>query len=489
MLIDAIKQHGKKQIEVKQKIRITDKTKKLKYRVDTFFIFPGALQITENNFKKEEFKHNLKCYLSLSEQSPSLSGLRNELSELRLSPGQEEESDDFYRRFCLKYKTALQESSRSLMENQELSVEETEAFLQTVNKLLEEFRKIKSSQENSDHLVQLLDKLDEYLTVVTAFCLRDLSEVCIGEPRNKILSFWQEVEKYRASRFPVESIEGESKESAFLMRWSFLKKFVQSSLFLDIRYKQGAPLLTHSIYGSAAALSMLFATVVAFFYQDKYGSLSRNLFFALVIAYIFKDRFKEIVRDWLSNVIFRRWIPDRRLFIFLGKKKVGCAKENFDFVSLNELPISNKDILQEDARLLSDCFRQSKLTPYACDSIFRYSREITLSASEFPDEACLIDIIRFNISEFLHNLGATSEGLPFFCDNGKSPKGEKLYNIYLFRSFCVGEKSDSEVIRVTVNAKAVRRISIVKSFENGISVLENRGGFFSLFPLAFRKFP
>lgn len=362
MLIDAIKQHGKKQIEVKQKIRITDKTKKLKYRVDTFFIFPGALQITENNFKKEEFKHNLKCYLSLSEQSPSLSGLRNELSELRLSPGQEEESDDFYRRFCLKYKTALQESSRSLMENQELSVEETEAFLQTVNKLLEEFRKIKSSQENSDHLVQLLDKLDEYLTVVTAFCLRDLSEVCIGEPRNKILSFWQEVEKYRASRFPVESIEGESKESAFLMRWSFLKKFVQSSLFLDIRYKQGTPLLTHSIYGSAAALSMLFATVVAFFYQDRYGSLSRNLFFALVIAYIFKDRFKEIVRDWLSNVIFRRWIPDRRLFIFLGKKKVGCAKENFDFVSLNELPISNKDILQEDARLLSDCFRQSKLT-------------------------------------------------------------------------------------------------------------------------------
>lgn len=475
MLIDAIKQHGKKQIEVKQKIRITDKTKKLKYRVDTFFIFPGALQITENNFKKEEFKHNLKCYLSLSEQSPSLSGLRNELSELRISPGQEEESDDFYRRFCLKYKTALQESSRSLMENQELSVEETEAFLQTVNKLLEEFRKINSSQENSDHLVQLLDKLDEYLTVVTAFCLRDLSEVCIGEPRNKILSFWQEVEKYRASRFPVESIEGESKESAFLMRWSFLKKFVQSSLFLDIRYKQGAPLLTHSIYGSAAALSMLFATVVAFFYQDRYGSLSRNLFFALVIAYIFKDRFKEIVRDWLSNVIFRRWIPDRRLFIFLGKKKVGCAKENFDFVSL--LPISNKDILQEDARLLSDCFRQSKLTPYACDSIFRYSREITLSASEFPDEACLIDIIRFNISEFLHNLGATSEGLPFFCDNGKSPKGEKLYNIYLFRSFCVGEKSDSEVIRVTVNAKAVRRISIVKSFENGISVLENRGKF------------
>jgi len=89
----------------------------------------------------------------------------------------------------------------------------------------------------------------------------------------------------------------------------------------------------------------------------------------------------------------------------------------------------------------------------------------------------VIDIIRFNVSEFLHNLGATSEELPFFCENGKSPKGEKLYNIYLFRSFCIGEKSDSEVIKVTVNAKAVRRITIVKSFENGMSVLENRGKF------------
>ena len=96
------------------------------------------------------------------------------------------------------------------MEKQELSAEETETFLQNVHKLLDEFRNIKFSQENSEREVRLLDKLDEYLTVVTAFCLRDLNEVCICEPRNKILSFWQEVEKYRESRFPVESIEGES---------------------------------------------------------------------------------------------------------------------------------------------------------------------------------------------------------------------------------------------------------------------------------------
>lgn len=129
------------------------------------------------------------------------------------------------------------------MEKQELSAEETETFLQTVYRLLDEFRNIKFSQENSEREVRLLDKLDEYLTVVTAFCLRDLNEVCIGEPRNKILSFWQEVEKYRASRFPVESIEGESKESAFLMRWSFLKNLFRVLFFLTFVISKVLPYL------------------------------------------------------------------------------------------------------------------------------------------------------------------------------------------------------------------------------------------------------
>lgn len=59
------------------------------------------------------------------------------------------------------------------MEKQELSAEETETFLQTVYKLLDEFRNIKFSQENSEREVRQLDKLDEYLTVVTAFCLKE----------------------------------------------------------------------------------------------------------------------------------------------------------------------------------------------------------------------------------------------------------------------------------------------------------------------------
>lgn len=68
-------------------------------------------------------------------------------------------------------------------------------------------------------------------------------------------------------------------------------------------------------------------------------------------------------------------------------------------------------------------------------------------------------------------------GFLFSAITEKVRKARSFTTYISFDHSASGEKSDSEVIRVTVNAKAVRRISIVKSFENGISVLENRGKF------------
>lgn len=65
----------------------------------------------------------------------------------------------------------------------------------------------------------------------------------------------------------------------------------------------------------------------------------------------------------------------------------------------------------------------------------------------------------------------------FSARMGKVRKGRSYITYIFFDHFALEKKGDSEVIKVTVNAKAVRRITIVKSFENGMSVLENRGKF------------
>lgn len=53
MLIDAIKQHGKKQIEVKQKIRITDKTKNSSTELTHSLFFPVRFKLRKIISKKK----------------------------------------------------------------------------------------------------------------------------------------------------------------------------------------------------------------------------------------------------------------------------------------------------------------------------------------------------------------------------------------------------------------------------------------------------
>ena len=78
-----------------------------------------------------------------------------------------------------------------------------------------------------------------------------------------------------------------------LYRWSILRKYISRYLFLEVRRRKGHPLLLHSVYAISAAIAMIFATFVAFFWQGRYGALSNNLFLALVIAYISKTASKK----------------------------------------------------------------------------------------------------------------------------------------------------------------------------------------------------
>ena len=119
---------------------------------------------------------------------------------------------------------------------------------------------------------------------------------------------------YCRRHFPESIPSPEGNNEDVLYRWSILRKYISRYLFLEVRRRKGHPLLLHSVYAISAAIAMIFATFVAFFWQGRYGALSNNLFLALVIAYIFKDRVKEIGRERLLS-LFREWIPDRRLLI------------------------------------------------------------------------------------------------------------------------------------------------------------------------------
>ena len=145
---------------------------------------------------------------------------------------------------------------------------------------------------------------------------------------------------------------------------------------------------------------MLFATIVAFVWQSRYGSLSLNLFFAMILAYIFKDRIKEVLRAKLLRR-FREWLPDRRLRIMrtgTAGTEIGRCDETFDFLSSKQIP-------PEVARLRRDAKEPpfSFMTNGRTEQVFRYRKTVDLAVSEAVlqfTERQFVDITRFNLRIF-----------------------------------------------------------------------------------------
>ncbi len=86
----------------------------------------------------------------------------------------------------------------------------------------------------------------------------------------------------------------EKDNEAIVFKRGVLKKYISSFLFLDTNWKPEGKILEQLLIGFAAGLSMVFATLIAFYAQEKYGNLTLPFFSFLVVGYIFKDRIKEL---------------------------------------------------------------------------------------------------------------------------------------------------------------------------------------------------
>ncbi len=419
MIKDSFKLHGTKQFEVKQKVVFDKDTKEESYTVETYFFLPSSLQINSNTYDKKDFQRNLKSYLRIRAPQEKLARIAGEdglfgalwqkltaRAELQdsLADGQASreacsEVEGSMKLYALAYKKALGKTVQAVLQPARVEPKQVVAMAKNIVRTLDAYRGLETYALRMCKTCQSETYwyCDEYMSIVTADYLKKL--VSTGRIANKdvLVRIWNDETEYLRKKYPTPQSRTESDQSMLLMRWSALKKHVSSFLFLDVKYRQGAPLLVHSIYGFAAAVSMIFATVVAFTWQDKYGSLSMNLFIALVIAYIFKDRMKEIFRGWMWQ-LFRRWIPDRRLIIYKnGAKPVGVCRESFDFIPLNRLRKEIRELYEQnnEMRLVNDRFS---------DTVFLHKKLITLrdvtKLSVVPNSQkfALLDIVRLNLS-------------------------------------------------------------------------------------------
>ena len=463
------------QIEISQHLSFEPRAKQIRYRIETYIFSPVSLQINGENYKASDCLHFFKNFIRLRPPSIDLEEFGNgekvsrwctrQLERIEnLQTGERaDEFAQFTKLFALTYKRSLRIKAHSYFDDSDLSEEEAGHFVELIRKALAIYRDQGDClREIAQQTGQDCDRFcDEFMSITT---LRYLQKLILRVQRNSskelLIHFWEKENEYRCLNYP-ESVASESSDKdQILYRWRLLTKYVSSCLFLTIKPHKGPGLLVHTLYGLAAAVSMIFATIIAFAWQGQYGALSANLFVALVIGYIFKDRIKEMLKEHLARW-FRKWIPDRRQAILRDERyRVGDCKESFEFFDVRRLPESIQRLRQKAQSVKG-------IYDWRFESILLYKKELTVRTdpSLFKDTRYgLMDITWLNLRPFLEFVDGVGEPLPV-ADSPEMQfsEAEKIYHLYLVRRLYTmdSNKQESykdEVIRVVLTGNGVAKM-------------------------------
>ena len=143
-----------------------------------------------------------------------------------------------------------------------------------------------------------------------------------------------------------------------VFRYGVLKKYIESDLFLNVPKKRDGVVVEQLYYSIAAGLSMIFATIVSFAFQQRYGNFTIPLFIALVVSYMLKDRIKELMRFYFAYRVGSKYF-DNKATISIKEQPIGWMKEGMDFLSEKKVPrevmqIRNREPLLPVENRLSD---------------------------------------------------------------------------------------------------------------------------------------
>lgn len=307
---------------------------------------------------------------------------------------------------------------------------------------------------------------DEYICRVASFYLfqllarfkivfRDCYAV-FGAMADEFLN--KEAEHYIQMNYIVP-VEGDDKNNMdFLSRSGQLKKYIESDLYLLAHKRSNTFVLQQILFMLAAGMSMIFATVISFSFQQTYGNFTEPFFIALVVSYMFKDRLKDLLRYWFSNKMSSKFY-DYRIKLAMHGRHIGWGKEGFDFVNEEKLPQEVKSQRGSFSYLESGTSRLR-------ENVIFYRRRISLFGDKIKQTSHYLfpgvnEIIRINLRDFLRRTG--NPHIPVYAYQGKGAfhtvSAEKVYYLHFIVQFSYQGKVSYKRYRVQLNRRGLKKIT------------------------------
>jgi hypothetical protein len=491
--------HDRYQVELKLDYEL-DRGKKTQYRISTYIFVPRSLDITEESYPRAELYRDIKNYIRIKTPEMNLRDLiDSDISPLRViqqvirqpSWYLDDEANDkliyALRLFGAMFKSSLREhlnlvDKRVKMASTGAEVHPLAGSL--IDELINQSKKVSADYRglykefNLPHVKQEIflaySLVDEYVSLLIEESATELFKIILenydeADQRQYLHKLSKIAEKETAHRVAHEygsilKVNGENETAAF--RASVIKKFVSGVLHLSIDAQREGKGIEQLLMALAAGISMVFATVVAFYFQRVYGSFTFPAFAALIVGYMFKDRIKEVGRALFAGKLLAN-LFDRRINIKTldGKYKLATLREKIAFLKESDISQEVRSARQKDPFADLDNDRQG-------ETIICHTKDIVLNGDLFrkafaglPKTNGLNDIIRYDIYPYLRKMDDPVEDQLLLSGGElKAVHTHKVYHVNLVSQYTSISPQNERIyrrMRLVLNRLGIKRIEYI----------------------------
>ncbi|MFZ4582618.1 MAG: hypothetical protein ACOYM7_08200, partial [Paludibacter sp.] len=447
--------HDKFSLECKIAYKARRKHKVNDFMLNTWIFVPNSLDINPATYSREDFYKDIRTNTRLitpvflmreivSSTAIPLHNLESAMKHMASSPTRSTIAEFEYqiKMFSAIFKSAIRDQlayiyNAAHADDKEQLVKE---FLIEIEDILDKYRKlapiIKTPTVNQvvynyyaygdEFMTNLTEK--ELFGIINKF--KHQNEIELLEILKPLILEVLEKEKQHKITYNYLHVEPESsnKNKDLLFRLGALKKYVESDLFINAKKKRDGVLVEQVYLSIAAGLSMVFATGVAFSFQQTYGNLTMPFFVALVVSYMLKDRIKELMRFYFAQKISAKYY-DNKTTISIKEKEIGISKEGFDFILDANIP---KDILRVRNRIpLIEADNR-----YANEKIILFRKTVTINRKVLDNSSNynidgIVEIVRLNLLSFMRKTDNPEVPLFVLDENHHVERIMGIKNYYL----------------------------------------------------------
>ncbi len=285
----------------------------------------------------------------------------------------------------------------------------------------------------------------------------------------KVLSEFRAVEAQRASAFLElgDVFHDRQDQERVILRYSHMKKFFQSTTFVDVARKENIKRLNEPIAAISAAIAMavsiIFGALLAVVFLGGFDRLASGMMnvsgvamIVAVIVYTIKDRLKEAIKKMVLQKV-SKMVPDVEQDLYSEGKKLGSVREWFAHKVGSEVPQAICQLRR------TACISEPE--KHLHEDVLYYKKQIRMDQENSGREGRFFqDLLRINFERYLKYFDDHEKSFRFLDRHGNvsTVKTHRVYHFHLGVEMSLktgdGSTTSTRFFRIVMDKNGIDRV-------------------------------